>query len=104
MLQVLRNLIGNALKFTPRGGMVSVTARREEKAVLVSVRDTGPGIPREHAAAIFDKFRQIPGTGRLPGTGLGLAIVKHIIQAHGGSVWVESEAGSGSTFIFRLPA
>jgi two-component system sensor histidine kinase GlrK len=104
MLQVLRNLIGNALKFTPRGGMVNVIARREEKAVLVSVRDTGPGIPREHATAIFDKFRQIPGTGRLPGTGLGLAIVKHIIQAHGGSVWVESEAGSGSTFIFRLPA
>jgi signal transduction histidine kinase len=84
--------------------MVNVIARREEKAVLVSVRDTGPGIPREHATAIFDKFRQIPGTGRLPGTGLGLAIVKHIIQAHGGSVWVESEAGSGSTFIFRLPA
>jgi signal transduction histidine kinase len=104
MLQVLRNLIGNALKFTPRGGMVNVTAFREEKSVLVSVRDTGPGIPREHATAIFDKFRQIPGTGRLPGTGLGLAIVKHIIQAHGGSVWVESEVGKGSTFIVRLPA
>jgi len=83
---------------------VSITAGRGEKAVIVSVGDTGPGIPREHTNAIFDKFRQIPGTGRLPGTGLGLAIVKHIIQAHGGSVWVESEAGSGSTFIFRLPA
>jgi two-component system sensor histidine kinase GlrK len=104
MLQVLRNLIGNALKFTPRGGSVSITAGRGEKAVIVSVGDTGPGIPREHTNAIFDKFRQIPGTGRLPGTGLGLAIVKHIIQAHGGSVWVESEAGSGSTFIFQLPA
>ncbi len=104
MLQVLRNLIGNALKFTPRGGTVSITARREKDAVIVAVIDTGPGIPKEHATAIFDKFRQVPGTGRLPGTGLGLAIVKHIIQAHGGSVWVESEAGGGSIFTLQLPA
>jgi two-component system sensor histidine kinase GlrK len=104
LLQVLRNLIGNALKFTPRGGTVSIAARRLENAVMVSVSDTGPGIPKEHAAVIFDKFRQVPGSGRLPGTGLGLAIVKHIIQAHGGAVWVESEAGNGSTFTFQLPA
>jgi two-component system sensor histidine kinase GlrK len=104
LLQVLRNLIGNALKFTPRGGTVSITARRLENAVMVSVSDTGPGIPKEHAAVIFDKFRQVPGSGRLPGTGLGLAIVKHIIQAHGGAVWVESEEGNGSTFTFQLPA
>ena len=104
MLQVLRNLIGNALKFTPRGGTVSITARREKAVVIVAVIDTGPGIPKEHATAIFDKFRQVPGTGRPTGTGLGLAIVKHIILAHGGSVWVESEAGSGSTFTLQLPA
>jgi len=104
MLQVLRNLIGNALKFTPRGGTVSIIARCEEKAVTVSVIDTGPGIPKEHATAIFDKFRQVPGSGRLAGTGLGLAIVKHIIQAHGGTVWVQSEAGGGSAFTFQLPA
>jgi signal transduction histidine kinase len=104
MLQVLRNLIGNALKFTPRGGAVRITAQREKDAVIVAVIDTGPGIPKEHATAIFDKFRQVPGAGRHPGTGLGLAIVKHIIQAHGGSVWVESEAGSGSTFTLQLPA
>ncbi len=103
ILQVLRNLIGNALKFTPRGGMVDIATRRLDNAVRVSVFDTGPGIPKEHAAVIFDKFRQVPGSARLPGTGLGLAIVKHIIQAHGGTVWVESEAGSGSTFIFQLP-
>jgi len=103
MLQVLRNLIGNALKFTPRGGMVSITAGAIEQKVVVSVADTGPGIPKEHAAAIFDKFRQVPGSNRLPGTGLGLAIVKHIILAHGGTVWVESSAASGSTFIFQLP-
>jgi signal transduction histidine kinase len=104
MLQVLRNLIGNALKFTPRGGTVSITAHREEKAVIVCVTDTGPGIPKEHIAAIFDKFRQVPGAGRLQGTGLGLAIVKHIIQTHGGTVWVQSEVGIGSTFTFQLPA
>jgi two-component system sensor histidine kinase GlrK len=104
ILQVLRNLVGNALKFTPRGGTVNIIACRKENSVLVSVIDTGPGIPKEHATAIFDKFRQVPGSGRHSGTGLGLAIVKHIIQAHGGSVWVESEAGSGSTFTLQLPA
>jgi two-component system sensor histidine kinase GlrK len=104
MLQVLRNLIGNALKFTPRGGTVSITARHEEKTVLVSVADTGPGIPAEHVAVIFDKFRQAPGAGRIPGSGLGLAIVKHIIEAHGGTVWVQSKAGNGSIFTFQLPA
>jgi two-component system sensor histidine kinase GlrK len=104
MLQVLRNLLGNALKFTPRGGTVSVSARNEQNMIIVSVADTGPGIPHEHAAVIFDKFRQVPGSARVPGTGLGLAIVKHIIEAHGGTIWVHSESGSGSTFTFQLPA
>lgn len=103
MLQVLRNLIGNALKFTPRGGTVRIAARRGERDIVVSVSDTGPGVPMEHAEAIFDKFRQVPGAGRIPGTGLGLAIVKHIIQTHGGKVWVQSEQGKGSTFSFQLP-
>jgi len=103
MLQALRNLIGNALKFTPRSGAVTVSARQEDRAVIVSVADTGPGIPKDHLAGIFDKFHQAPGPGRSPGTGLGLAIVKNIIQAHGGAVWAESEPGGGSTFIFRLP-
>lgn len=104
MLQALRNLLGNALKFTPRGGTVCIAAWSEVNTVIVAVTDSGPGIPKEHAAVIFDKFRQVPGSAKLPGTGLGLAIVKHIILAHGGSVWVQSEAGSGSTFSFRLPA
>lgn len=104
MLQALRNLVGNALKFTPRSGTVRISAHREDKAIVVAVSDTGPGIPKEHLAGVFDKFRQAPGPGRSPGTGLGLAIVKHIIQAHGGAVWAESESGKGSTFIFRLPA
>jgi two-component system sensor histidine kinase GlrK len=103
MLQVLRNLLGNALKFTPRGGTVVISARSEEHTVIISVADTGPGIPNEHAAVIFDKFRQVPGSAKVPGTGLGLAIVKHIIEAHGGTIWVHSESGRGSTFSFQLP-
>jgi two-component system, NtrC family, sensor histidine kinase GlrK len=103
MLQVLRNLLGNALKFTPRGGTVGISVRSEENTVIISVADTGPGIPNEHAAVIFDKFRQVPGSAKVPGTGLGLAIVKHIIEAHGGTIWVHSESGHGSTFSFQLP-
>lgn len=106
ILQVLRNLIGNALKFTPRSGTVSISSRLTDGGAVVSVSDTGPGIPKEHAAVIFDKYRQaaVASPHRLQGTGLGLAIVKHIIHGHGGKVWVESEVGRGSTFTFVLPA
>ena len=105
VLQVLRNLIGNALKFTPAGGTVRIAVRGGESGVGVTVTDTGPGIPKEHQTAIFDKFRQatLAGAKKIPGTGLGLAIVKHIVQDHGGTVWVESEEGRGSTFAFVLP-
>ncbi len=106
ILQVLRNLIGNALKFTPRGGTVRVAVSRAGGEVTVSVTDTGPGIPKEEFAVVFEKFRQASPVSppRFQGTGLGLAIVRHIIQAHGGRVWVESEVGRGSTFTFALPA
>jgi two-component system sensor histidine kinase GlrK len=106
ILQVLRNLIGNAIKFTPDGGTITISARRNEKQLLVSVKDTGIGISRENLTDIFDKFRQGPlgNSNSIKGTGLGLAIVKHIITAHGGNVWAESEAGQGSSFIFSLPA
>jgi two-component system sensor histidine kinase GlrK len=104
-LQALRNLIGNALKFTPRGGTVTVASRPIENGVAISVADTGPGIPPEHAAVIFDKYRQavVAGAQKLHGTGLGLAIVKHIVQDHGGRVWVDSEVGRGSIFTMVLP-
>jgi two-component system sensor histidine kinase GlrK len=104
-LQALRNLIGNALKFTPRGGTVTVASRPTENGVAISVADTGPGIPPEHAAVIFDKYRQavVAGAQKLQGTGLGLAIVKHIVQDHGGRVWVDSEVGRGSIFTMVLP-
>jgi two-component system sensor histidine kinase GlrK len=106
ILQTLRNLIGNAVKFTPEGGQVTVSARPVGKAVEVSVADTGPGIPKENLTAIFEKFRQAPVKGPLhmKGTGLGLAIAKQVITSHGGKIWAESEPGRGSTFIFVLPA
>jgi two-component system sensor histidine kinase GlrK len=104
ILQVLRNLIGNAVKFTPEGGQVRVVARLMNRGVEVSVSDTGPGITKENLTTIFQKFRQVPlkNSDPLRGTGLGLAIVKHVITAHGGRVWAESEPGKGSSFIFVL--
>jgi len=106
ILQVLRNLVGNAVKFTPGGGHVRVLVRSIDGGVEVSVTDTGPGIPSEHLATIFNKFEQVAhgGSSRTKGTGLGLAIVKHIIKSHGGKVWAESKLGEGSKFIFVLPS
>ena len=105
ILQALRNLVGNAVKFTPDGGWVGVSARPVNRGVQVSVTDTGPGIPAENLTTIFDKFQQATHAGsyQSKGTGLGLAIVKHIITSHGGKIWAESEPGQGSTFIFILP-
>jgi two-component system, NtrC family, sensor histidine kinase GlrK len=105
LLQVLRNLIGNALKFTPHGGAVNISARLNQGMVEVSVSDTGTGIPKEQLSMVFDKFQQVnfPGSDKSAGTGLGLAIVKHIIQKHGGTVWAESVLGRGSIFFFALP-
>lgn len=106
ILQVLRNLLGNAIKFTPQGGVIEISLQAKDGVVEVSVTDTGPGIPEEQTAIIFDKFRQAvhQGSRKIQGTGLGLAIVKQIIQSHGGRVWVESAVGRGSTFRFTLPA
>jgi two-component system sensor histidine kinase GlrK len=106
MLQALRNIIGNAMKFTPNGGRVSISAQLIDHGVKVSVADTGPGIPAKDLGMIFEKFQQAPLPGSYPttGTGLGLAIVKHIITSHGGKIWVESEPGKGSLFTFVLPA
>ncbi len=105
ILEVLRNLIGNALKFTPLGGVVRVAVFRTKGEVNVSVADMGPGIPEEEIGVIFEKFQQASSASspRFQGTGLGLAIVRHIVEAHGGRVWVESEVGQGSTFAFALP-
>lgn len=106
ILQVMRNLMANALKFTPEGGYVWVFANPVDSGVQVSVADTGPGLSREDLKTVFNKFKQATMTNstRLKGTGLGLALVKHIINAHGGKVWVESELEKGSIFFFVLPA
>jgi two-component system, NtrC family, sensor histidine kinase GlrK len=105
IFQVLRNLIGNAVKFTPEGGTITIRTWHNNQGAEFSVRDTGPGIPKENLKAIFEKFNQLPvkASEWMKGTGLGLAIVKHIVTAHGGTVWAESEPGQGSAFIFILP-
>lgn len=102
VLQVFANLIGNAIKFTPKGGTITVRAQNEGASVRFSVSDTGPGIPAENLTHVFDRYWQAKSTAKL-GTGLGLSIAKGIVEAHGGLIWVESEPGSGASFIFTLP-
>ncbi|MGH7555715.1 MAG: sensor histidine kinase [Longimicrobiales bacterium] len=102
-LQVFSNLVGNALKFTPEGGRITVAAAVEGDGVVFSVSDTGRGIDPADLEHVFDRFWQAHRNKR-EGIGLGLAIVKGIVQAHGGRVWARSEPGAGSTFFFTLPA
>ena len=99
--QVMSNLLGNAVKFTPEGGTIRVSAARTGRWVTISVADSGPGIAPEHVAHVFDWMWQGPGTRRT-GAGLGLAIAKAITEAHGGMLSVESEPGKGSVFSFSL--
>jgi two-component system phosphate regulon sensor histidine kinase PhoR len=103
--QVFTNLIGNAIKFTPDGGNVTVNLRPEGTYILVQVIDTGPGIPIDKQEKIFDKFYQLSEvqTRQQGGSGLGLSIVKSIVESHGGRVWVRSQEGKGSDFRFILP-
>jgi signal transduction histidine kinase len=100
--QVLSNLVGNAVKFTPHGGRVLVSAVAEDGEARVSVADTGPGIPPEHLPHVFDRFWQARSTRRA-GAGLGLAIARGIVEAHGGEIGAASEPGRGTTFHFTLP-
>ena len=103
--QVVLNLLWNAVKFTPSGGAVDVRAARIDGEVHVSVADTGPGIDLEDQARIFEEFQQAAaGREQREGTGLGLALSKRLVELHGGRIWVESEPGKGSTFVFTLPA
>ena len=100
---VFSNLLLNALRYTESGGAVTISARADDKQVLLSVSDTGSGIPEQYLPKIFERFFRIPGQDTEAGTGLGLSIVKEIVEAHGGSVGVESREGVGSTFSFTLP-
>ena len=104
LIQVLINLLSNAAKFTDEGA-VSCSAKKKDNEIVVSISDTGMGISVEDQTKVFDKFKQVGDTltDKPKGTGLGLPICKEIIEHHGGKIWVESELGKGSTFIFNLP-
>lgn len=104
LIIVLNNLLSNALKFTPNGGRIFLSAKEDHDRVEVRVQDTGIGVEREHQEKIFDKFYQVDSTSRrkIGGSGLGLSISRGIIIAHGGEIQVKSESGKGSTFSFTL--
>jgi signal transduction histidine kinase len=105
IIQVLTNLVGNAIKFTPEGGAITVRAFPRGGELLTEVQDTGCGIGPEHAAVVFERFIQVDmsATRQAGGAGLGLAISKGLVEAHGGSIGVSSQLGAGSTFWFALP-
>jgi signal transduction histidine kinase len=102
--QILVNLIGNAIKFTPAGS-IEVRASSDEQNLYIAVKDTGIGIPKELHQRIFEEFQQADNspTRQFQGTGLGLAITRRLVEMHGGSIFVESEVGKGSTFSVTLP-
>jgi signal transduction histidine kinase len=103
--QVLSNLIGNAIKYSPHGGAVRVTGRALPDEVVVSVSDEGIGIPIEEQSHIFERFYRVDDalSRRTAGSGLGLYLAKAVVDAHGGRIWVESTSGHGASFSFALP-
>ena len=101
--QVLTNLLHNAIKFTPEGGQINLNVTQYEGVVEFSVQDTGIGIPSDDLPRIFERFYKADHARTESGTGLGLAIARHLVEAHGGRIWVESTLGSGSTFYFSIP-
>lgn len=103
LVQVVINLISNAVKFTEKGSVVCM-ARMQKNEIITSIKDTGIGISKDDQGTVFEKFSQVQNTlTEIPrGTGLGLSICKHIVEQHGGKIWVESEPGVGSTFSFSL--
>ena len=105
LVQVFTNLIGNAIKFTPEQGTISVDTEVIDSGVKVTVADTGSGIKQEDLERIFERFEQVKGTdsGGIKGTGLGLAICRELVKLHQGEIWAESELGKGSRFIVSLP-
>jgi two-component system phosphate regulon sensor histidine kinase PhoR len=103
--RVFINLIGNAIKFSPPKGKITVKTQKVDKMAQVDISDTGCGIPQDALEAIFEEFYRVdnPINQEAKGTGLGLSLVKHIIEAHNGKIWVKSKLGAGSTFSFTLP-
>jgi signal transduction histidine kinase len=105
LIQVVSNLVNNSVKYSPDGGTVTLTSRAEGRFALISVTDTGIGIPPDEIGHVFERFRRVrSGAAQsIPGTGLGLTIVKQIVEMHGGKIWVESAVGHGSSFHFTIP-
>ena len=103
VVQVLGNLLRNAIKFTPREGSVVIAVEPRDSGVVFSVTDTGPGIGAERQGRVFDRYWQDSVGARSRGSGLGLSIAKGIVDAHGGRIWLESEMGKGSMFAFTIP-
>jgi signal transduction histidine kinase len=103
--QILRNLVENAIKYSPQGGTITISASVDASSVQTSVADQGIGIESSHLDSVFDRFYQVDSasTRRVGGSGLGLSICKAIVEAHNGKIWVESQSGSGSTFYFTFP-
>jgi signal transduction histidine kinase len=102
--RVAANLLDNALKFTPSGGRIGLRAEQTQDSVVVTITDSGIGIPAAYRRQIFERFAQVPGSaGKRRGTGLGLAFSKLAIEAHGGEIWVDAPEAGGSSFHFRLP-
>ncbi|MCX7920210.1 MAG: ATP-binding protein [bacterium] len=103
--QIMYNLLSNAIKFTPENGTISIFVQLASNAVQIAVQDTGIGIAKEDQERIFNEFEQVDGSRarKYEGTGLGLALTKRLVELHGGKIWVESELGKGSTFIFTIP-
>jgi two-component system phosphate regulon sensor histidine kinase PhoR len=103
LVQVTVNLLHNAIKFTPDGGQILVKAQAEDNRVIFSIKDTGIGIPAADLPRIFERFYKADRGRATGGTGLGLSIARHLVEAHGGKIWVESIEGRGSTFYFSIP-
>ena len=101
MQRALKNILHNAIKFSPSKAQITITATADDNEAIIAVQDNGPGIPQEDLARIFERFFQVDRVRR-GGTGLGLAIVRHIVRAHGGRVWAESTEGEGATFYIAL--
>jgi len=104
-MQVINNLVSNAIKFTPDGGEITVSLEEKEDTVLISVADTGIGIPEKHHATLFEKFTRArrPGIKGEPSVGLGMSIIKTIVEWHQGKIWFESQENKGTTFYIELP-
>jgi two-component system NtrC family sensor kinase len=103
--QILLNLLSNATKFTPKGGSISISTDKQNGLMVIEIQDSGPSIQPEEQHKVFQPFYRLKSNNKehIPGAGLGLALCKHLVELHGGKIWVESEQGKGNTFVFTLP-